>query len=77
MLQEQNKLIMILYIFNIKLCYGTYKDYDNTPTLKKVIEFLAKKTGFFGLAILHRLKSSLTTANVNNDWRFLSPCESC
>lgn len=37
---------MILYIFNIKLCYVTYKNYDNTPTLKKVIEFFAKKTGF-------------------------------
>lgn len=37
---------MILYICNIKSRYGTYKSYGNTPTLKKVIEFFAKKTGF-------------------------------
>lgn len=41
MLQEQNKLI--LYILSIKLCYGTYKNYDNTLTLKKVIEFFFKE----------------------------------
>lgn len=46
MLQEQNNLIMVLYIFNTKLRYGTYRNYDNTPTLKKVIELFAKKTGF-------------------------------
>lgn len=48
---------MILYIFNIKLRYGTYKCYDNTPTLKKVIEFFAKKTGFcwFGYTSLFEI----------------------